>query len=273
MRNHKLKWTAAEIEALTAGVAKYGTGRWMNILTDSEFASKLANRSNVHLKDKWRNMHPNPEQGCSTDKSTTTTGKATASRAVAPKTQNNSSVSISGDKANDNRPRSPQDVKNILIHNDMILEAISSMKDPSGTDIGPIMRFIEQKYKVPQNFRRLLTSKLRRLVLQGKLDKVKNGYKIKDAALGTKTPTPKQKDLRPRSLQQSSLAGSDETIEDVAKTVAQEIAEAEYEAIMTGKAVEESEWVSQMAEETELMLILCKKYFEMCAQCEFILMD
>lgn len=50
MGNQKLKWTAEEEEALTAGVVKYGAGKWKNILVDSEFKQKLANRSNVDLK-------------------------------------------------------------------------------------------------------------------------------------------------------------------------------------------------------------------------------
>lgn len=50
MGNQKLKWTSEEEEALKAGVAKYGAGKWKNILVDSEFKHKLSNRSNVDLK-------------------------------------------------------------------------------------------------------------------------------------------------------------------------------------------------------------------------------
>lgn len=50
MGNPKLKWTLEEEEAITAAVAKLGTGQWKNILKDPEFAPRLANRSNVQLK-------------------------------------------------------------------------------------------------------------------------------------------------------------------------------------------------------------------------------
>ncbi|KAL0354525.1 UNVERIFIED_CONTAM: Telomere repeat-binding factor 4 [Sesamum radiatum] len=293
MGNQKQKWTAEEEEALKAGVAKHGAGKWKNILIDSEFAPKLANRSNVDLKDKWRNMGASHGQGCR-DNSVTPKAKTTASSAAAPKTQNSTTVFSSKEKANENPPHSPQETKNVpkyciytsfsiaiscettlifLRYNTMIFEALSSLKDPSGSDIGAIVGFIEQKYEVPQNFRRLLSSKLRKLVLQGKLEKVLQCYKIKDASLGTKTPSPKQKDVRPRPSQQSSLTISDETVEDAARSAAQWIAEAENKAFVTAEALKESERVSQMAEDADAMHTLCKELFERCSRGEYILMD
>ncbi|XP_028115194.1 peptide-N(4)-(N-acetyl-beta-glucosaminyl)asparagine amidase-like isoform X3 [Camellia sinensis] len=56
MGNQKQKWTTEEEEALRAGVAKHGTGKWKNILKDPDFALSLSQRSNIDLKDKWRNM-------------------------------------------------------------------------------------------------------------------------------------------------------------------------------------------------------------------------
>ncbi|KAK4780986.1 hypothetical protein SAY87_017092 [Trapa incisa] len=56
MGNRKQKWTAEEEAALLAGVAKLGPGKWKNILRDPEFAPSLVNRSNIDLKDKWRNL-------------------------------------------------------------------------------------------------------------------------------------------------------------------------------------------------------------------------
>ncbi|PWA62397.1 ulp1 protease family catalytic domain, Homeodomain-like protein [Artemisia annua] len=46
------KWTIEEEEALRAGVEKHGFGNWLAILSDFQFASTLANRSNINLK-KW----------------------------------------------------------------------------------------------------------------------------------------------------------------------------------------------------------------------------
>ncbi|XP_035836915.1 telomere repeat-binding factor 4-like [Helianthus annuus] len=70
MGNPKQKWTAEEEEALRAGIAKHGTGKWKNIQKDPEFNHLLHSRSNIDLKmnlfcinflcaiedDKWRNM-------------------------------------------------------------------------------------------------------------------------------------------------------------------------------------------------------------------------
>ncbi|KAK3020619.1 hypothetical protein RJ639_047840 [Escallonia herrerae] len=52
----KQKWTADEEAALKAGVIKHGAGKWRTILKDPEFSGVLFLRSNVDLKDKWRNM-------------------------------------------------------------------------------------------------------------------------------------------------------------------------------------------------------------------------
>jgi myb proto-oncogene protein len=52
----KQKWTPEEEAALKAGVLKHGTGKWRTILSDTEFSLILKSRSNVDLKDKWRNI-------------------------------------------------------------------------------------------------------------------------------------------------------------------------------------------------------------------------
>ncbi|GJW91511.1 telomere repeat-binding factor 4-like protein [Tanacetum coccineum] len=50
MGNPKQKWTAEEEDALRAGVAKHGTGKWKNIQKDPEFNPHLYSRSNIDLK-------------------------------------------------------------------------------------------------------------------------------------------------------------------------------------------------------------------------------
>ncbi|KAM5576827.1 single myb histone 4-like [Rosa sericea] len=54
------KWTAEEEEALLAGVAKHGVGKWKIILEDSEFGPILTDRSNHKLKYKWRRWSVRP---------------------------------------------------------------------------------------------------------------------------------------------------------------------------------------------------------------------
>jgi len=50
----RLRWTEEEVEALGAGVAKFGVGNWERIRRAYE--THLQNRSSVDLKDKWRQL-------------------------------------------------------------------------------------------------------------------------------------------------------------------------------------------------------------------------
>ncbi|KAJ7546769.1 hypothetical protein O6H91_08G053900 [Diphasiastrum complanatum] len=56
----KQEWTPDEEAALRAGVEKYGPGKWRAIQKDPKFGPWLTSRSNVDLKDKWRNMNGSP---------------------------------------------------------------------------------------------------------------------------------------------------------------------------------------------------------------------
>lgn len=134
--------------------------------------------------------------------------------------------------------------------------------------------YLQQRQEVPQNFRRLLTSRLRRLVSQGKLEKVQDCYKIKtDASFGTKTPFPKQKDIRPKQHSQGAayITNSGETIEEAAVAAAYKIAEAENKSFVAAEAVKEAERVSKLAEETDSLLLLAKEIFEKCSSGEIVL--
>jgi len=52
----KVRWTQEEEDALRKGVKDHGTGRWKHIKHDPKYKEVLNNRSNVDLKDKWRNI-------------------------------------------------------------------------------------------------------------------------------------------------------------------------------------------------------------------------
>jgi hypothetical protein len=56
MRRPRSPWSAKEIEHLKKGVVKHGEGSWAAILNDSAL-SFHGNRTQVDLKDKWRNMN------------------------------------------------------------------------------------------------------------------------------------------------------------------------------------------------------------------------
>lgn len=52
----KQRWSQQEEAALRQGIDKYGAGKWRHIQKDAEYGPLLAARSNVDLKDKWRNL-------------------------------------------------------------------------------------------------------------------------------------------------------------------------------------------------------------------------
>ena len=49
----RIRWKEEEVEYLKRGVKIYGVGNWRTILQSYPFHSR---RSNVDLKDKWRNL-------------------------------------------------------------------------------------------------------------------------------------------------------------------------------------------------------------------------
>lgn len=54
-RRERVPWTLEEADNLEAGVRKHGEGRWSDILADPELYFNES-RTQVDLKDKWRNM-------------------------------------------------------------------------------------------------------------------------------------------------------------------------------------------------------------------------
>ncbi|XWS16203.1 hypothetical protein CRYUN_Cryun34aG0065000 [Craigia yunnanensis] len=274
MGNQKQKWTAEEEQALLAGIAKHGPGKWKNILKDPDFAPCLTHRSNIDLKDKWRNLSVSTSAQGSRDKSRAPKEKAIvdplpntpSSAPAASRSHNVTTDTVVGDPSN-----SVLDGKSAPRYNTMIFEALSTIKDTNGSDISAIISYIEQRHEVPPNFRRLLSSRLRRLVSQGKLEKIQNCYKIrKDTLMGTKTPTPKQKDIRLR--QNPGSVSSGETVEEAAITAAYKVAEAENKSFFASEAVKEAERVSKMAEDTDSMLQLVKEIYEQCSRGEIVLL-
>lgn len=79
----------------------------------------------------------------------------------------------------------------------MIGEAITALKDRTGSSQYAIGKFIEEKHKakLPPNFAKVLLIQLRKFTASGKLIKIKNSYKLpsvpKKSAVVTKTKKPK----------------------------------------------------------------------------------
>ncbi|KAJ0891439.1 putative linker histone H1/H5, domain H15, winged helix-like DNA-binding domain superfamily [Helianthus annuus] len=95
----------------------------------------------------------------------------------------------------------------------MIYEALSTLKDPNGSDISAMVSFIEKRHEVPPNFRRQLSARLKRLVSQEKLEKAQNGYRLRrEVVNGTKGPIPNPKEIRPRLSGASSEFATGDTV-------------------------------------------------------------
>ncbi|KAG9140300.1 hypothetical protein Leryth_023934 [Lithospermum erythrorhizon] len=178
----KQKWTPEEEAALKAGVIKHGAGKWRTILKDPEFNSTLCQRSNVDLKDKWRNMSV----------MTNGWGSRVRPRMVlrtshqAPRQVDASAISQSDEDMSDARPipiasalpQSSGSKKSMIRLDNIIMDAITNLKEPGGSSKTTIAAYVEDQFWAPPNFSRLLSAKLKHLVATGRLFKDKRKYTI-----------------------------------------------------------------------------------------------
>ncbi|XP_050364448.1 single myb histone 4-like [Argentina anserina] len=323
MGNPKQKWTSEEEEALRAGVRKHGTGKWKDIQKDPEFNTFLSSRSNIDLKDKWRNMSVSGGAGVPREKAkmrprdtpvTLFSNPTPQTSAAAPVKREpaaailkrESSAApvkrkiVKGEPADDSPTEAKTEAKTSKVYDALIFEALESSTNPNGLETGAIANFIEQRYilekknEVPQNFRRSLSSKLRQLVSQEKIEKFQNGFKIKSDSSGQtkaslppkhKDPPPapnapkqndttlalKQNDVQPTQLQSPADVIPYETVEEAAVAAAYKIADAENKSFVAAEAVKESERVSQMFEDTNSVLQLADEFLKKCLQGEVLL--
>ncbi|KAK9091114.1 hypothetical protein Sjap_024291 [Stephania japonica] len=184
----KQKWTPEEEAALKAGIAKHGAGKWRTILKDPEFCGVLFLRSNVDLKDKWRNMCVIANGWGSREKARLALKK---SQQILKKEENALSAAVQSDEEiADAKPLAVSDgivpfvgnKKSISRLDSLILEAITNLKEPSGSNKTAIGLYIEDQYDAPPNFSRLLSAKLKGLTANQKLIKVKRKYRIAPSA-------------------------------------------------------------------------------------------
>ncbi|KAJ9175124.1 hypothetical protein P3X46_013706 [Hevea brasiliensis] len=182
----KQKWTAEEEAALKAGVIKHGAGKWRTILKDPEFSGVLYLRSNVDLKDKWRNMSVMANGWSSREKS-----KLAVKRVHhVPKLEENpmalNTVAQSDEDISDTKPiavtnsvmQTAGPKRTTVRLDNLIMEAITSLKEPGGSNKTTIAAYIEEQYWPPHDFKRILSAKLKYLTSNGKLIKVKRKYRI-----------------------------------------------------------------------------------------------
>ncbi|GLT46812.1 hypothetical protein SLA2020_205420 [Shorea laevis] len=181
----KQKWTAEEEAALKAGVRKHGTGKWRTILSDPEFSDVLHLRSNVDLKDKWRNINATAIWG------SRQRAKIALKRAQLTPKQDDNPMALMPVPQSDNgvvdtkplaissgTPRTGDSKRRIARLENLILEAIMNLKEPGGSDRASIASYIEDQYWAPSNLKKLLGAKLKLMIENGTLTKIKHKYRV-----------------------------------------------------------------------------------------------
>ncbi|KAH9299831.1 hypothetical protein KI387_031513, partial [Taxus chinensis] len=168
----RLKWSQEEEAALRVGVEKYGPGKWTAILKDPVLGAHLALRSNVDLKDKWRNINVNAWGSRKKPISSDQSGMNLASHSI---TNGRSDVAESVKPVVPSLQRSNA-MRFIPRLDILIMDAIANLKEPKGSRKSTIAMYIEDNYFATPNFEKLLSSKLNSLTACGKLVKVGQNY-------------------------------------------------------------------------------------------------
>ncbi|KAM0854562.1 hypothetical protein ACQ4PT_050372 [Festuca glaucescens] len=183
----KQKWTAEEEAALKAGISKHGTGKWRTILKDPEFSNILRYRSNVDLKDKWRNMNVTVNASGSREKVRATPTPAAKKLRSAPKQESTSAaaaiVPVASDGDDEIAEAAPLATisapsKSLSRLENIILEAVKTLNEPTGSYKTAVANYIEEQYWPPADFDHVLSSKLNELTSSGKLIKVNRKYRL-----------------------------------------------------------------------------------------------
>ncbi|NP_001105227.2 single myb histone 4 [Zea mays] len=272
----KQKWTSEEEDALRAGVRKHGAGKWRTIQKDPEFSPVLSSRSNIDLKDKWRNLSFSASGlGSSKLRVPKITGPSSSPSSssqplLLPAANKFTEATLPADAE-----KKPQDGKTLPKYGAMIMEALLELNEPNGSDIAAIFGFIEQRYAVQPTFRRFLASKLRRLADSNKIEKIDKSYRLPDS-LATRTPAPmnasapKQKDpSKPSKVSKAiGLFSASSPALEAAMAAAVKVADAEAKAHDAHDQTMEAERIFKMAEDTESLLIIAAEIYDRCSRGE-----
>ncbi|KAJ6327923.1 hypothetical protein OIU77_009741 [Salix suchowensis] len=143
----------------------------------------------------------------------------------------------------------------------LILEAITTLKEPSGSDRASIALYIQEKYWAPMNLRKLLGGKLKHLTANGKLIKVKHKYRIASSSTVSEgrrnhpLPEGKQKDMLKLERSKNKILTKAQVDQDLLKIrgmTALEAAAAAAKAVAEAEtAIAEAEAAAREAEKAE----------------------
>lgn len=285
----KQKWTAQEETALKAGVLKHGTGKWRTILSDPEFTSILKSRSNVDLKDKWRNISVTAMYGSrkkaklalKKNPSSHDDDNATALTIVA--LANGGHQHISSPPLAVSCPPPPRDYEGLFTSVDeMILEAITNFKRHLGPDGKSILLYVEEKHNMQPDMKRLVTSRLKHLVNVGTVVKIKHRYRISRnyaaAGGGANQSSPQlflegnkengvQQHLTKSQVDGELLLIKGMTAQEAAAAAARAVAEAEFALSEAAEAAREADEAEAEAEAAHIFAKAAMKALKYRMQC------
>ncbi|KAL0450152.1 UNVERIFIED_CONTAM: Single myb histone 1 [Sesamum latifolium] len=267
----KQKWTAEEEAALKAGIHKYGIGKWSTILKDPEFSTVLRSRSNVDLKDKWRNLNcmatglGSRHRARVASKSNQLTAKQDEDTVVPSSMVDKDSevINVTSLAASSEISHDAGSRKQISRLDDHILEAITKLKEPRGSSRPAIAQYIEEHYSAPPDFERTLASSLKVLTDNGRLVKVKHQYRIAPRSVSLVAGKEPQLLLEngakkdPSEAERNSVilltkAKIDAELEKMKSMSAEEAAAAAAQAVAEAEAaIAEAEAAAREAEEAE----------------------
>ncbi|XP_022740064.1 telomere repeat-binding factor 2-like isoform X4 [Durio zibethinus] len=165
----------------------------------------------------------------------------------------------------------------ILKLDNILLEAITSLKEPGGSDRASIAVCIEEKYATPPNLKKLLATKLKLLVANGTLIKVNHKYRIaprstiSEARRSPLLPLEgRQKDSSKAEKKSINFLTKTQvdaelskmrsmTAEEAAAAAAQAVAEAEVAIAEAEKAAREAEAAEAEAEAAKIFAKAAEK--------------
>jgi len=81
-------------------------------------------------------------------------------------------------------------------YEDMVKAAILALKDKKGSSVPAISKYLGANYKLPANFKKILSTQLKNLVKSGKLLRIKASYKLGEAL--KKAPKKPKKKAAPK---------------------------------------------------------------------------
>ncbi|XP_044976833.1 single myb histone 4 isoform X5 [Hordeum vulgare subsp. vulgare] len=248
----KQKWTSEEEEALRRGVLKHGAGKWRTIQKDPEFSPVLSSRSNIDLKDKWRNLSFSASGLGSRDKQRVPRPKAPSS-SPSPSPQLlllPAPNSVADAAPPEDSEKSPHDDKTPSPkYSAMILEALGELKEPNGSEVTTICNFIEidKSYKLTDSYAKRALAPM------------------KDSSLKKKDPAKSSKAAKGLAL----FAAASPAL-DAAEAAAMKVADAEAKSHLANEHMMEVERIGKMAEETESLLALAEELYQRCSRGEVL---